>query len=92
MGAITNHSPAEEKVALFGALFRGREDVYPRRFESASTGRSATWFCDFSPRMCASGSMTFWTPFCGRCSTSARGCRRDRRSGKRPLITLLWSA
>lgn len=37
---VTYHSPAVEKVALFGALFRGREDVYPRRFESAATGRS----------------------------------------------------
>lgn len=37
---VTNASPAAEKVALFGALFRGRADVYPRRFESATTGRA----------------------------------------------------
>jgi superfamily II DNA or RNA helicase/very-short-patch-repair endonuclease len=37
---VTHRSSAEEKIALFGALFRGREDVYPRRFESAATGRS----------------------------------------------------
>lgn len=37
---LTNRSPAEEKVCLFRALFRGREDVYPRRFESTKTGRS----------------------------------------------------
>lgn len=29
-----------EKVALFGALFRGRTDVYPRRWENARTGKS----------------------------------------------------
>jgi superfamily II DNA or RNA helicase len=29
-----------EKVALFGSLFRGREDVFPRRWENASTGKS----------------------------------------------------
>lgn len=29
-----------EKIALFGSLFRGREDVYPRRFESKRTGKS----------------------------------------------------
>ncbi len=29
-----------EKVALFRSLFRGRDDVYPRRFESRTTGRS----------------------------------------------------
>ena len=29
-----------EKIALFRSLFRGREDVYPRRFESRKTGKS----------------------------------------------------
>lgn len=37
---VTQLSPPEDKIALFGALFRGREDVYPRRFESTTTGRS----------------------------------------------------
>src|SRR5882672_8731032 len=37
---IHQHSPAEEKIALFRSLFRGREDVYPRRFESRKTGKS----------------------------------------------------
>lgn len=32
-GAITSNSPAESKVALFRSLFRGREDVYPARWE-----------------------------------------------------------
>ncbi len=31
---------AGEKIALFRSLFRGREDVYPIRFESKKTGRS----------------------------------------------------
>lgn len=30
----------DEKIALFRSLFRGRNDVYPRRFESRTTGRS----------------------------------------------------
>lgn len=34
------NSPAADKIALFRSLFRGREDVYPRRFESRRTGRS----------------------------------------------------
>lgn len=38
--AIDHHSPAVEKVALFRSLFRGRNDVYPRRFESRLTGRA----------------------------------------------------
>jgi hypothetical protein len=29
-----------DKVALFGSLFRGRQDVYPRRWENARTGKS----------------------------------------------------
>jgi len=33
-------SPPEEKIALFRFLFRGREDVYSRRFESRKTGKS----------------------------------------------------
>jgi hypothetical protein len=33
-------SSSEEKIALFRSLFRGREDVYPRRFESRKTGKS----------------------------------------------------
>ena len=37
---IDRRSPPERKIALFRTLFRGREDVYPRRFESLTTGRS----------------------------------------------------
>ena len=38
--AIKHHSPPAEKIALFRSLFRGREDVYPRRFENQRTGRT----------------------------------------------------
>src|SRR5207249_10807194 len=37
---VTQHSSPALKIALFRSLFRGREDVYPRRFESRKTGRS----------------------------------------------------
>jgi hypothetical protein len=37
---VTNESTQEHKIALFRSLFRGREDVYPRRFESKRTGKS----------------------------------------------------
>ena len=37
---VTNQSPSAAKVKLFRSLFRGREDVYPRRFESRKTGRA----------------------------------------------------
>jgi len=37
---VDQASSPEEKIALFRSLFRGRDDVYPRRFESRKTGRS----------------------------------------------------
>jgi hypothetical protein len=37
---IHHHSSPEDKITLFRSLFRGREDVYPRRFESRKTGKS----------------------------------------------------
>lgn len=39
-GAVTNQSEASEKIALFRSLFRGREDVFAQRWESARTGKS----------------------------------------------------
>ena len=38
-GAVDSLSSQETKVALFRRLFRGREDVYARRFESLKTGK-----------------------------------------------------
>ena len=38
--SVTNESTQEIKITLFRSLFRGREDVYPRRFESKRTGKS----------------------------------------------------
>ena len=37
---IMNQSSPAVKIALFRSLFRGREDVYPRRFESRKTGKA----------------------------------------------------
>ena len=37
---INRRAAPETKIALFRSLFRGREDVYPRRFESRRTGKS----------------------------------------------------
>jgi hypothetical protein len=38
--SIGMQSDEQSKISLFRSLFRGREDVYPKRFESRSTGRS----------------------------------------------------
>lgn len=37
---ITHKSSIAEKITLFCSLFRGREDVYPRRFENLKTKKS----------------------------------------------------
>lgn len=38
--SVNNQSSQEEKINLFRSLFRGREDVFPRRFESVKTGKT----------------------------------------------------
>ncbi len=37
---VNQQSSAESKIRLFRSLFRGRDDVYARRFESRKTGKS----------------------------------------------------
>ena len=37
---VTGEFSETEKIALFRSLFRGREDVFPKRFESKRTGKS----------------------------------------------------
>lgn len=40
LGSVNHRSPSSEKISLFRSLFRGRDDVYPRRFESRTTGKT----------------------------------------------------
>ncbi|MBL7220328.1 MAG: DEAD/DEAH box helicase family protein [Phycisphaerae bacterium] len=40
MPAVDRRSSPDEKVVLFRSLFRGRQDIYARRFESRRTGKS----------------------------------------------------
>ena len=37
---ISDILPPEKKIRIFRSLFRGREEVFPRRFESTKTGKS----------------------------------------------------
>ncbi|MFA6175873.1 MAG: DEAD/DEAH box helicase family protein [Phycisphaerae bacterium] len=63
INGLCNTSPSEDKIKLFRSLFRGREDVYARRFESIRTGKSgyqpscknewATGICDKPRTKCA---------------------------------------
>ena len=39
-GPVANHSEASKKIALFRSLFLGREDVFPKRWQNARTGKS----------------------------------------------------
>jgi superfamily II DNA or RNA helicase len=38
--SVNNQSPQEEKIHLFRSLFKGRDDLFPRRFENSKTGKS----------------------------------------------------
>lgn len=61
---VTNHSPVEEQIALFRSLFRGREDVYPVRWEG-KYGNSG-----YSPA-CAN---EWKRPLCGKPKTKCADC------------------
>lgn len=37
---VTHQSSRQDKIKLFRDLFKGREDVYPKRFESSKTGKT----------------------------------------------------
>ena len=51
---IHSQSSAEEKIALFRQLFRGREDVYPKRWESKNNNSGYSPVCsnEWNPTYC----------------------------------------
>jgi superfamily II DNA or RNA helicase len=51
---IHSHSPSEAKIALFRRLFRGREDVYARRWEgkTGKSGYSPACAQEWKPGLC----------------------------------------
>ncbi|OGP98666.1 MAG: restriction endonuclease subunit R [Deltaproteobacteria bacterium RBG_19FT_COMBO_46_12] len=62
--SVTNNSSIEEQVTLFRSLFRGREDIYPIRWEG-KYGSSG-----YSPA-CAN---EWKRPLCGKPRTKCGGC------------------
>jgi superfamily II DNA or RNA helicase len=40
LSTINDNSPPETKITLFRSLFKGRQDIYAKRFESRKTGKS----------------------------------------------------
>ena len=54
-GLITDLSGPSEKVSLFRSLFKGREGVFPKRFESRKTGKTGYAPCcrnEWRPGIC----------------------------------------
>jgi hypothetical protein len=51
---IHSQSSAEEKITLFRQLFRGREDVYPKRWESKNNNSGYSPVCsnEWNPAYC----------------------------------------
>jgi superfamily II DNA or RNA helicase len=76
---INHHSPPEIKVALFRSLFKGREDIYAKRFES-KTGKSG-----YSP-VCRNR----WKD--GICEKRKTGCDRCTQRSFEPVTdTVIWN-
>ncbi|MCA9178468.1 MAG: DEAD/DEAH box helicase [Planctomycetales bacterium] len=66
---VHQQSPSADKIRLFRSLFRGREDVYPRRFESSRTGKAG-----YSPA-CAHE----WAPgICEKPKVKCAACRHRK--------------
>ncbi len=68
-GQVTERSPAREKVTLFRSLFRGRDDVYPKRWENTRTGKSGyAPACgnEWKPQVCGKPRIK-----CGSCTNQA---------------------
>lgn len=62
---VTNASSPAAKIALFRSLFRGRDDVFPRRWENTKTGKAG-----YAPA-CANE----WTPrICGKPRVKCGDC------------------
>ena len=69
---VHQQSSAEAKIALFRSLFRGRDEVHARRFESARTGRAgyqpacgnewARGLCEKPRVKCSECSHQSWLP------------------------------
>lgn len=68
-GQVTDASPPVEKIALFRSLFRGREDVFPRRWTNPKSGKSGySPVCanEWKPGLCRKPAIK-----CGECPNSA---------------------
>ena len=51
--AVTNASPATDKIAIFRRLFAGRTDVFPAPWDNPKTGRSGYAGAPIVAHLCA---------------------------------------
>ncbi len=72
LAKIHHDSPPAEKIRLFRSLFRGRDDVYPRRFVSRKTGK---------PGYAPACSHEWVTGLCDKPRTKCGVCRHQRFRG-----------
>ena len=66
---VTNASSPAAKIALFRSLFRGRDDVFPKRWENPMTdkaGYAPACANEWAPRICNKPKVK-----CGACPHSA---------------------
>lgn len=66
---VTNASSPAAKIALFRSLFRGRDDVFPKRWENLKTGKAGyapARANEWAPRICGKPKVK-----CGDCPHSA---------------------
>ena len=65
LAPVPSHLTIEDKIVLFHQLFRGREDVYPRRWESAKGASGYAPVCgnEWKPGMCCKPKVK-----CGNCA------------------------
>jgi superfamily II DNA or RNA helicase len=66
---VTNASLPAAKISLFRSLFRGREDVFPKRWDNTKTGKAGyapTCANEWAPRICGKPKVK-----CGDCLNRA---------------------
>lgn len=65
--AVNHQSSRQDKINLFRKLFKGHEDVYPKRFESSKTGKTG-----YTP-VCLNDKFAWWANLHDEAARRARG-------------------
>ena len=102
---VTNQSPSEEKIKLFRSLFRGREDIYAKRWSSEKSGKSGyqpvclnewnTWLCDKRKTRCSECKNRKFAPLDDGANICRGSLRKEQMSSAfirlpRTNIVIFW--